>query len=64
MTKRLRTFTLTPTIKTFLEKRKFNLECDVCGEPLEIGDLIRSKRKSATSKHKYYHDECWERLFF
>jgi len=43
------------------------LTCSKCGEPLQPGDMVVSKRyrqsKKRKAKTKFYHEECWENMF-
>jgi len=58
----MKTFILTEHGSRVLKGRGFNLRCERCGEPLEIGDECVSQRRAKTYSLRYHRD-CWERMF-
>jgi len=66
LTKYIRVFRLTGPVKRCLESKHYVLTCTKCGNPLQIGEEIVSKRKTgsrSSSRLKYYHKQCWKTLF-
>jgi len=65
LTRHIRVFTLTGPVKRFLESKDYVLTCTKCGNPLQIGEQIVSKRRttSRSSSLKYFHLKCWRSLF-
>jgi len=40
-----------------------NSNCHKCGKIFEMGDQVM-KKKVRMGHHKYYHMDCYERLFY
>ena len=70
LTKHLTSYTLTSFMKRRLESLNCVLNCDRCGDPLQVGDKvvckrgIRGSRGAKSSRAKRYHEQCWEGMFF
>lgn len=60
----VRKFVLTQNVITRLLNRVQSVNCEVCEQPLEIGERVVSRQSGHHNiTTKYYHKNCYESLF-
>jgi len=57
-------FVLKKGLLTRYENRSLNFNCEVCGQPLKVGEKVVSKPVRCSNPYtKHYHERCYESLF-
>jgi hypothetical protein len=58
-----RNYTLSETTEKQLRQRGLSLVCIRCGEPLQTGEAIVSKKSHGRSSSRFYHSKCYAKLY-